>query len=201
MRPHDLLRLKDGARLARADLSEWAIRSLRQTPFVVVRRSAISDDLIPVGIRGVTRDQRHAAFVHADDIENIITPESLAIARSWKSPPCRAHAAFVALDRIAAAADDIDLNWGPGGSVGFELATGTHALTASSDVDIVVYPDDRHTWDALTSFRDAVSDANIRVDILIETTLGAAALDEWIASPQHVLIKMCDGPRLGEFSW
>jgi phosphoribosyl-dephospho-CoA transferase len=201
MRPHDLLRLKDGAQLTQAALPEWAIRSLRQTPFVVVRRDAANDDLIPVGIRGVTRDQRHAAFVHADDIESIITPESLAIARSWKSPRCREHAAFVALDRIAAAASDIDLIWGPGGAVGFELATGTHALTASSDVDIVVYPDERHTRDALTSFRDAVSDANIRVDILIEATLGAAALDEWIASTQRVLIKTCDGPRLGEFSW
>jgi phosphoribosyl-dephospho-CoA transferase len=201
MRPHDLLRLKDGAQLARADLPEWAIRSLRQTPFVVVRRSAINDDLIPVGIRGVGRDQRHAAFVHADDIESITTPESLAMARSWKSPRCREHAAFVALDLIASAANDIDLNWGPGGSVGFELATGTPTLTASSDIDIVVYPDDRHTRDVLTSFRDTVSDANIRVDILIEATLGAAALDEWIASPQRVLIKTCDGPRLGEFSW
>jgi phosphoribosyl-dephospho-CoA transferase len=201
MRPHDLLRLKDGAQLARADLPEWAIRSLRETPFVVVRRSTINDDLIPVGIRGVMRDQRQATFIRADDIESIITPESLAIAHSWKSPRCRAHAAFVALDRIASAANGIDLRWGPGGSVGFELATLTRALTTSSDVDIVAYPDDRHTRDALTSFRDAVGDANIRVDILIEARLGAAALDEWIASPQRVLIKTCDGPRLGEFSW
>jgi phosphoribosyl-dephospho-CoA transferase len=199
MRPHDLLRLKNGSRLA--DLPEWAIRSLHQTPFVVVRRSTINGDLIPVGIRGATRDQRHAAFVQADNIESVITPESLVAARSWKSPRCRAHAAFTALDRIASAATDIDLTWGPGGSAGFELATGTHTLTTSSDVDIIVYPDDRHTRDALTSFRDAVSDANIRVDILIEAELGAAALDEWIASPQRVLIKTNDGPRLGEFSW
>ncbi len=201
MRPHDLLRLKDGAQSALADLPEWAIRSLHQTPFVVVRRDIVSDDLIPVGIRGTTREQRHAAFVHADDIESIITPESLAIARSWKSPRCRAHAAFVALDKIASAANDIDLNWGPGGGAGFELATGTQALTTSSDVDIIVYPNDRHTRDVLTSFRDAIDDANIRVDILIEAELGAAALDEWIASPHRVLIKTCDGPRLGEFSW
>lgn len=201
MRPHDLLRLKEGAQFERADLPEWAIRSLHETPFVVVRRSTIIDDRIPVGIRGVTRDQRQAAFVHADDIESVITPESLVVARSWKSPRRRQHAAFSALDTVASAADDIDLNWGPGGSVGFELATGTYALTTSSDVDIIVYPDHRHTRDALTAFRDVVGDANIRVDILIETALGAAALDEWIASPQRVLMKTCDGPRLGEFSW
>ena len=82
MRPHDLLRLKDGAQLPLADLPEWAIRSLRQTPFVVVRRWMNNDDRIPVGIRGVTRDQRHATFVRADDIERVITPASFSTGKS-----------------------------------------------------------------------------------------------------------------------
>ena len=200
MRPHDVLRLKDGAQLTPA-IPEWAVRSLLRSPFVVVRRATIEGGLVPIGIRGETRDRRFVAFVGVEDIESIVTPESLAIARAWKSAQHGKHPAFTALDRVAKAADSIDLSWGPGGSVGFELATGVVAVSTDSDLDIIAYPDKTHTRDALISFRDATSDVGVRVDIVIESTMGAVALHEWIASPQRVLIKTIDGPKLGEFSW
>jgi phosphoribosyl-dephospho-CoA transferase len=201
MRPHDLLRLKDGAQLTPVIQPAWAIRSLQRAPFVVVRRATIDNDLIPVGIRGETRDQRHATFVRFDDIESVVTPESLATARTWKSAQHGKHPAFAALDRVANAADAIDLSWGPGGSVGFELATGVAAVSSNSDLDVIVYPNKKHTRDALVSFLDATSDLNVRVDIVIESAAGAVALHEWIASPHRVLVKTGDGPKLGEFSW
>ena len=201
MRPHDLLRLKDGAQLTPATQPEWAIRSLRRAPFVVVRRAAIDNDLIPIGIRGDTRNERHAAFVHVHDVESVVTPESLAVARIWKSAQHGKHPVFAALDRVASAADAVDLAWGPGGSVGFELATGVVAVSADSDLDIIVYPVKKHARGALVSFRDAASAVNVRVDIVIESAMGAVALNEWIASPQRVLIKTESGPKLGEFSW
>ncbi len=201
MRPHDLLRLKENAQIASENLPEWALRSLRRAPFVVVRRQPCRDNLIPIGIRGDARAQRHPAFVRGDDIERVITTESLAVSRAWCNSRRREHPAFSALDRVSVAASAIDLSWGPGGSAGFELATGTPALTTTSDLDIVVYPEKKHGRKELASFRDAIGENGIRVDVLIETTLGAVALDEWIASPQRVLIKTLDGPRLGEFSW
>jgi phosphoribosyl-dephospho-CoA transferase len=200
MRPHDLLRLKGGAQLS-PTLPDWAVCSLHRSPFVVVRRAAIDDDLIPVGIRGETRDQRFAAFVRAGDVETIVTPESLAAARAWKSAQHGKHPAFAALDGVANAADAIDLAWGPGGSVGFELATGVVTVSTDSDLDVIAYPTKRHTRDALLSLFNATNGAKVRIDIVIESAMGAVALQEWIASPQRVLIKTIDGPRLGEFSW
>ena len=168
MRPHDLLRLKDGAQLTPVIQPAWAIRSLQRAPFVVMRRATIDGDFIPIGIRGETRDERHAAFVRLDDIESIVTPESLATVRAWKSAQHGKHPAFAALDRVANAADAIELTWGPGGSVGFELATGVVAVSTDSDLDVIVYPNKKHTRDALVSLRDATNDANVDVDIVIE---------------------------------
>jgi phosphoribosyl-dephospho-CoA transferase len=200
-RPHDLLRLRARAGIAAAQAPAWVAKSLAAAPFVVVRRGAIRDGWIPVGVRGETRSQRHAGVVYEDEIIATITPESLATSAAWRVHPRRALPALAALDQVAEAAAELDLAWGPGGSVGFELASGARVVRADSDLDLIVRPSARHTRQELERFAQLLSDPGVRVDIVIEAAAGAVALHEWLSTPGPVLIKTECGPLLGAFAW
>ena len=201
MRPHDLLRLKDGATVIADDQPAWMAASLRRANVVVVRRESLRGDRVPVGVRGHTREQRFAAHVHTSDIDTVITPEALAQSLAWRAAPRRTLAIFRAMDHVARAAADLSLAWGPGGSVGFELATGVPTVAESSDLDLIVRPTPDHLAHHLQAFRNAVAVLGPRMDTVIEAACGSAALDEWLVSPQRVLIKTMNGPQLGAFAW
>ena len=201
MRPHDLLRLTPGAALIADTPPTWVGASLHRANFVVVRRAVSRAGCVPVGVRGATRDQRFAAMVRTGDIVESIAPEQLAEAARWRTTPRRMLPIFRTLDHIARVAASLSLDWGPGGSVGFELATSMPTVSDHSDLDLIVRPAARHRHEHLRTFRDAVAVAGPRVDIAIESAQGSVAMDEWLASPQRSLIKTIDGPQLGTFAW
>jgi phosphoribosyl-dephospho-CoA transferase len=61
----------------RALPAAWVVESLRRTPFVVVRRGLATDQEIPVGERGVDRNQRWAAMCPLKLVKNILAPQQL----------------------------------------------------------------------------------------------------------------------------
>ncbi len=201
MRPHDLLQLSCVAALTDVGAPTWVAAALLRAPFVVVRRDRDRSGWVPVGIRGESRAERRAAWVRGNDIAMTVTPESLAASRCWRSHRRRALPAFAALDAIASAAATYDLAWGPGGSVGFELASGVSVVREDSDIDLVVRPTPFHTRHDLAAFGQSVAGMPVRVDVAIEGALGSVALGEWLQSPDRVLIKADTGPRLGAFHW
>jgi phosphoribosyl-dephospho-CoA transferase len=201
MRPHDLLRLKPGTRLVGKDAPAWVAASLSRNPFVVVRRATVADELVAIGVRGETRAERFGDAIRREDISEVITPELLAETQVWRSTARHALPIFTAMNAIEREAAEIGLRWGPGGSAGFELATHHPTVTEASDLDIIIRPTSAHTPDTLGQFRDAISRQSFRVDIVVEASQGAVALDEWLVSPQRVLIKTSHGPQLGAFSW
>ena len=90
MRAHDLLQISGLADLVYVgwDLPEkrcplWVEGSLERAPFVVVRRANLFDGMIPVGVRGSSRQQRSAAYLAPKSIRNRITPEQLAANQGW----------------------------------------------------------------------------------------------------------------------
>jgi phosphoribosyl-dephospho-CoA transferase len=131
----------------------------------------------------------------------MITPEMLAHAQRWRTHPRCELPAIAALEFVAAGADALHLVWGPGGSVGFELASGVPTVHADSDLDVIVRPTARHTHADLQRFRDEIGACGVRIDIAIEAAQGSVALNEWLVSPQRVLIKTVHGPQLGAFAW
>jgi len=201
MRPHDLLRLSSVAAVTDAGAPAWVAAALLRAPFVVVRRDKPRDGWVPVGIRGESRAERHAAWIRHSDVALIITPESLADSCCWRSHRRRAMPAFAALDAIASAAAAHDLAWGPAGSVAFELASGVAVVHEDSDIDLVVRPTPSHSRDDLAAFGQSIVGMLVRVDVAIEDHLGSVALAEWLRSPDRVLIKADSGPRLGAFHW
>jgi phosphoribosyl-dephospho-CoA transferase len=198
---HDLLRLRGPAGVtANGPAPSWVGAALNRTPWVVVRRGRIQAGGIPVGVRGATRAQRFAAWLAVADIAERIPPEQL-----WGRFQTRKGAvpALAALARVAPLLARRGCRWGPGGSVGFELATSAPTATPSSDLDIILRQLCRlkaHEARALQGAL-AVSAAPVRIDVTLETPTGGVSLTELAAAPTHVLVRTPDGPRLAADPW
>ena len=201
-RPHDLVRLTSAAAiLASAPDSNtpaWARVSLARVPWAVVRHDRVVPGLIPVGVRGTTRDQRWAARIRECDISRIQTPESLRFtgvdAALWDVAAMRVLRALTAsLDRSWA-------GWGPAGSVGFSLATGYLTVHPASDLDLLLRCPARPTSAQLDKLAQLFAGQEARVDCQIETPAGVAHLDE-LRRDGPSLVRTCAGPRLCVDPW
>ena len=194
--PHDLLRVDPAAltELARG-LPGWAAASLAAVPWVVARRALACDGLLPVGIRGHGRSERCAAWLPPAAIVECRTPEDLAAARAWRQSEIPALAALDAVATLLAGSD-----WGPAGSVGFELATGHPTTRPDSDLDIVLRAPRRMSPAEACRLLAALAVLRVRVDMAVETPLGACSLAE-IAAGGPVVVKAPTGPRLVRDPW
>src|ERR1700760_1103103 len=108
-----------------------------QRPWVVVRRGRISDGLIPVGVRGSQRHERCAGFTELNEVSETRRPDQLRLLLAEDSR--RALQAFRTLSYLESNLVGLDMNWGPGGSVGYELASGIPAVRSGSDLDFILF--------------------------------------------------------------
>jgi phosphoribosyl-dephospho-CoA transferase len=202
---HHLVRLREPAALV-ADrlLPEWVAPALRSAPWVVVRRGHVRDGLVPVGVRGTARPERFAAFVTLAAIAERLAPEHLS-ARSCTIEPVRMDAvpALAALSRVALVLEHRRCPWGPGGSVGFEIATGVPMATVSSDLDLILYQRRRLAPDDAIALRAALAEAAApaRIDVILETPRGGVSLAEIAARPARLLVRTSVGARLYADPW
>ena len=194
--PHDLLRVDPAAigELSR-DLPGWATAALAATPWVVMRRALPFDGLLPVGIRGHGRSERCPAWLQPAAIVACVTPQDLAAARAWRQSEIPALAALDAVATLLAGSE-----WGPAGSVGFELASGHPTTRRDSDLDIVLRAPDRIGPAKACRLFAALATLPVRLDVAVETPLGACSLAE-IAAGGSVVVKTLPGPRLVRDPW
>jgi phosphoribosyl-dephospho-CoA transferase len=194
--PHDLLEIRGSHDLLASDRQPaWVWASLAEAPFVVVRRAHRLNGLVPVGIRGRSRQQRFAAYLAPQSILRRFTPEQLTD-RSLSIDAARrdivpALAALVSCRPIFSS-----LIYGPTGSVGFELASGLATATDSSDLDLLVRMVD---WLPLESARGLVAALTgfpSRVDVLLETAVGAMSLTEYARGERSLLVRRIEGPAI-----
>ena len=202
---HNLLRVRDPMALT-VDNSgpEWVVPVLRQTPWVVVRRGYLQDGSIPVGVRGMTRTQRFATLLAMTEIAEQVSPEELTDFRSVLQPTRRdAVPALAALARVAPLLERRGYRWGPGGSVGFELATGAATATPSSDLDVILRQAHRLEPDEAGTLQAALVEAAApaRIDVLLEMPHGGVSLADFAARPAHVLVRTPHGARLVGDPW
>ncbi|CDO08963.1 malonate decarboxylase holo-ACP synthase [Mycolicibacterium cosmeticum] len=193
-RPHDLLRLTDPGTALPPDTPPWALDAVLRTPWVVVRRAVHGDSLLPIGIRGADRSRRHAGWIPAAAVQRTTPPEELASLTA----PERAVPALQAFTWLAQRMAALRLQWGPTGSVGFELATGARTARPTSDLDIVIRADLRHA-DLLHRLRNLHTElgaAPARVDCQLDTAAGAVTLAELMTARGEVLVRTPQGPRL-----
>jgi phosphoribosyl-dephospho-CoA transferase len=181
----------------------WVLPALLETSCVVVRRGTMTSSRIPVGIRGEERSQRWAAWCPANAIRQIVTPADL-LRRFETTKDSLASPASGSLRSLAAAWRWLTHSWGPGGSAGFELATGKRTMTSRSDLDIVVYanePLSRSDARRLLVCTSAL-DLEMAVDIRVETPVCGFALAEYArSSGKPILLRTFAGPILGDNPW
>ena len=200
--PHDLLRLADPAWLVPAACAAptppaWVRETLEYTPWVVVRRAAHTSTHVPVGVRGGRRGQRWAAYVAREAVVETVRPDELLTAPARRDLPAFraiAHLAGVARPRWA-------MTWGPGGSVGFELATGHPTAREDSDLDLVVRVPKPVSRARVTRLLDALALLPVRVDVQLQTPGGGLAAAEYSRTSGRVLVRGDAGPRLVTDPW
>ncbi|WP_449413697.1 malonate decarboxylase holo-ACP synthase [Pandoraea soli] len=201
LRPHDLLWCDDVAFPEGIAVPGWVADALASgTPAVVRRAPLAQPDLVPVGLRGSSRDQRIAAHVSRRSVRRIVTPESL-LDRVAGIEPTTPLPCLRALRDLALALNALGLHWGPTGGVGFALATGLPALHPQSDLDVLIrlpFPPSDVQCDALAWI---ARDRACRIDIQIDTGRGGFSLREWLRSPPRTLVKTDRGPKLVADPW
>lgn len=206
IRPHYLLKI-DAAEViftvGRDDhcVPSWVFRDLRETSLVVVRRGVVTRDRIPIGIRGPERAQRCAASYPPDAVRQIITPTDL-LNRFNKTEDLYVSPACNSLRSLAIEWHWLTHSWGPGGSVGFELATRKRTTTPRSDLDIVVYADKQLSRTDAKRLLISARGLQATVDIRVETPVCGFSLAEYVEpSAKSMLLRTCAGPILSDNAW
>jgi phosphoribosyl-dephospho-CoA transferase len=202
VRTHDLLEIDAKQFLSlHASVPAWVEGELQRTPFLVVRRGCAEGQAIPVGVRGAERNQRWAAFCQPGLVKSITTPSQL-LTRTLPKFRADSVPAFHSLRLLEERWKGFDCCWGPGGSVGFELATGSQVAKPGSDLDIVIYAERRITTDEAKSLCASASGLPAAVDIRVETPTCGFSLSEYASqNPAPILLRMPCGVRLGIDPW
>ncbi|MFJ5104211.1 malonate decarboxylase holo-ACP synthase [Streptomyces sp. NPDC088554] len=201
-RPHDLLRLARPEQLVPAPCGEqsppaWVHACLERTPWVVVRRAPRPRALVPVGVRGPRRGQRWAAYLPPEAVRETVRPEDLAAGAAPRDLPVfHAITDLAALSRPAWAPA-----WGPGGSAGFELATGHPAAHEGSDLDLVVRVPRPVPPAAVAGLLRTLSGLPVRVDVQLQSPWGGFAAAEYARHTGEVLLRTDVGPCLVADPW
>jgi len=202
---HDLIRLREPEALTvDAPPPSWVEPALRQAPWVVVRRGYLHGGTIPIGVRGGSRSQRFAAWVAVTEITERLSPEELIdLPSRLESTRKDQIPALAALARVAPLLAQHGYRWGPGGSVGFELATGAATATTASDLDVILRQSHRLQPQDALALQAALVEvaAPARIDVLLETPCGGVSLADLAARPTKVLVRTPDGPRLVSDPW
>jgi len=197
LRPHDLIWLT--ARDALEGITEsWVDAAWHTGLPVVVRRDVDSEGRIPVGVRGLRRDQRAAGWVKPERVTRVVSPESLSVtAELLRSPFVTQPPVQVALQLSQQPWPGA---WGITGSTGYALATGIPVIHADSDLDLLIRASQPVSPDAFAAWQTQLSRALCRVDTQVDTPEGGFALAEWLRDGK-TLLKTRRGPRLVTDPW
>jgi phosphoribosyl-dephospho-CoA transferase len=197
---HDLLQI-DPHSVNDISAPCWVKQALRSCPWAVTRRAQAPADEIAVGVRGNTRSERWGGFLKKNFINKMVRPaELLEFGRS--ATLITRTLAFRALREVIERWRDLSLQWGPAGSVGFELASGRHTTTEGSDLDIAIRAPFRMTQEKALSLCHRMIGLQVRVDVRVETPQCGFSLREYACtSSARMLLHYPEGVRLGSDPW
>jgi phosphoribosyl-dephospho-CoA transferase len=90
--------------------------------------------------------------------------------------------------------------WGPGGSVGFELATGEPVVKPASDLDAVIYASEPIDMSEARVLLCATRGLPAAVDVRVETPRVGFSLAEYVKGTK-LLLRTAQGAILGTDPW
>jgi phosphoribosyl-dephospho-CoA transferase len=98
--------------------------------------------------------------------------------------------------------DKSELDWGPVGSVGFELATSQQVVTGTSDLDIALFAPTRFTRDTARELWSVMKAAPAKVDVRVETLYCGFSLEEYAREEtEQVLVRLPECSQLATDPW
>lgn len=172
---------------------DWVHSTASSLQYGVVRRMPITNQKVPIGLRGVTRDQRFGTFIHENNIIEVIKPTSLVS----RIDQFQGQNYYYSLERIREEFNKLKVSWGPTGSVGFELATSIMVTSPNSDIDLSIYLDKIEN-DILKEVGDFIVTLNQRIDVQIEVPmLGAVLLQDYLNNKETgFIVRTQYGPQI-----
>jgi phosphoribosyl-dephospho-CoA transferase len=94
------------------------------------------------------------------------------------------------------------MSWGPGGSVGYELASGIPAVRADSDLDFIFFAPRKLDIAEAQDLWRMTSSAPGKIDALVETPFCGFSLEEFVTtSRRKILLRTSDRRVLGSNPW
>jgi phosphoribosyl-dephospho-CoA transferase len=197
---HDLILLGESAVISNEGGPACPYLNPNQRPWAVVRRGRISDGLVPVGVRGSQRHERCAWFTRLSEVLETRRPDQLRLLLAEDSR--RALQAFRTLSYLESHLVGLDMSWGPGGSVGYELASGIQTVRDDSDLDFILFAPRQLETTGVRDLWRMISSAPGKVDVLVETPLCGFSLKEFATTSQRkILLRTSAGRILGSNPW
>lgn len=201
--PHSLVKIDPGQFFSDEKKSRWVIDSLTKVPLVIVRRGNIVDGKVPVGVRGVKREQRFAGYISIKIVaaENLITPDAL-IHGTWDvlSKSRQELPAIKALPKIVPIMKEY--KWGIGGSVGFELASRQATAKNSSDLDLILYEKKHLSREVASVLLKKLNQFGVHADLQVVHGQKGFSLEEFVNNTSKtILVKTANGPKLSRDPW
>jgi len=200
-RVHDLLLLRSGI-VTSAGVAKpaWMTSSPAGNLWVVVRRAMAPGGLVAVGIRGINRHERWGGFADLADVKERLSPSQLFFHTASRTRIVLP--ALAALFWIEGQLGRSELDWGPVGSVGFELATGRQVITATSDLDLALFAPMRFTRDTARNLWNIMKGAPAKVDARVETPYCGFSLEEYAREgTKQVLVRLPASRQLAADPW
>lgn len=194
MKVHDIVKWESIDHLEKTTpIPDWVYDAPAAKSFGVVRRMPIMNDMVPIGLRGNTREQRFGTFIHKSRIVEVMTP--IELVDRIEGYTNEIH--LPTLKKIKQAFEQFNLRWGPTGSVGFELATAISVTTERSDIDVCIYMEeiDRELLIEVGKFLETLER---RVDVQVEmASVGAFLLHDFLKHEKlGFVIRTPFGPQL-----
>src|SRR5699024_12555381 len=118
---HDLIKIDSSESLIfLTEKPLWVDKAVQESPFVVVRRAEIKNNLIPIGIRGSERHERMPGFIFGEAIKELYTPEMIMNRYNEINQPVIMKETLEKIDRIM---NKLNIKGGIIGSVAYEIIT------------------------------------------------------------------------------
>lgn len=206
--PNDLLQFTSLQDLALTEnpLPSWAKDSLSESKTVVVRRGLIKNELIPVGIRGYERKQRFACYLNIAAIKKQYHPQYFIQHKRWKNLPNDRQKLppFEALQKIAPLLSNYQ--WGIGGSLGYEMATGVKMVKNTrehvSDLDLLLYNVSTLKRRQAQELLQKINQYDVHADVQVVKGQNGFSLEEYASNrSKKTLVKTATGPLLVADPW
>jgi phosphoribosyl-dephospho-CoA transferase len=157
--------------------------------------------MLPIGIRGTERSQRWAALCFFEGISSIYRPEDLLHLRPEDEQRLEVPA-FQTLVLLRERWERFALDWGPIGSVGFELATGCLSAKPSSDLDLVLRADKPLRISFAATLLAQTHGLPAALDIRVETPFCGFSLCEYLREgSRSILLRYPSRAIIGDDPW